>query len=193
MGSINRKILLLIIYTFVSANLFAQAQSFRLRYHLVGLGSNQYSSFPVIVIDSTQLQVKLSRVVKNKAKLSGVIKCKVKMRQTSIDSIASLVDRISDTSIVLRNPCILSGGLHRMAIVHNTNRISYRLENTFDRTALKIAFILNEYLPDDCRIYADEKYISDAEECIRKYYKDDDPSLIMLSFSWVEDALGLDL
>lgn len=87
------------------------------------------------------------------------------IRQSSIDSILILVKDLKDSTIHETNPCIMSGGVHSMRIVNNNDTTSFRLHNTFHRTALKISNIINQYLPKDKKIWATEQDIINSENC----------------------------
>ena len=87
------------------------------------------------------------------------------IRQSTIDSILILISDLKDTTIYETNPCIKSGGIHNMAISSNGYTTIFTLHNTFHRTALKIAEIINQYLPEDKNIWATEQDIIDCENC----------------------------
>ena len=86
-------------------------------------------------------------------------------RQSSIDSILEIVKNLADTTIKESNICIMSGGIHFMSVTNGTDTTCFELFNTFDYTALKIATILNQYLPKDEQIWANEQMIIDAAHC----------------------------
>ena len=73
---------------------------------------------------------------------------KVRLRKSSLDSIASLIPKNTDT-IVEINPCIKSGALYKFIINYNGRSKVFEMYNSFDSTALNITNILQTYLPDN--------------------------------------------
>jgi hypothetical protein len=65
----------------------------------------------------------------------------------------------------------MSGGIHFLTVTNGNDTINFRMMNTFDYTALKIANILNSYLPNDEQLWANEKMIVDAEEYQKNLFK----------------------
>lgn len=59
----------------------------------------------------------------------------------------------------------MSGGIHFLSVATGADTTKFHLSNTFDYNALKIANILNEYLPQNKQLWADEKMIKDADDC----------------------------
>ncbi|MEM6264649.1 MAG: hypothetical protein AAGI38_19210, partial [Bacteroidota bacterium] len=91
-----------------------------------------------------------------------------------IDSIWTLIKDLKDSTIYETNPCIMSGGVHSMAISSNGDTTRFTLHNTFHRTALKISEIVNQYVPEDKKIWATEQDIIECESCwaaMRKRWK----------------------
>jgi hypothetical protein len=91
--------------------------------------------------------------------------CITTIRQSSIDSILTLIQDLKDSTIYEWNPCIMSGGIHSLAISANNDTTRFKLTNTFHRTALKIIEIINPYLPQDKQIWVTEQDIIDCENC----------------------------
>ncbi len=139
---------------------------FSFYYCFAGLGSNMGSMQPTIRINGTKLiyTYEQNSYYGQKYKSPDTI-CKATIRQSSIDSILSLIMDIKDSTIYETNPCIMSGGIHNMSIVTNNDTTSFTLHNTFHRTALKISEIINPYLPKDKNIWATEQDIIDCENC----------------------------
>jgi hypothetical protein len=52
-----------------------------------------------------------------------------------------------------------------MTISSKEDTTSFTLHNTFHRTALKISEIVNQYLPEDKKIWAKEQDIIDCDNC----------------------------
>ena len=91
--------------------------------------------------------------------------CIKEFRKNSIDSIVEIIKDLKDTTIKEYNFCIMSGGIHYLTIANGIDTTNFELSNTFDYTALKIATILNEYLPSGKKLWANEQMIKDAEDC----------------------------
>ena len=98
--------------------------------------------------------------------------CVKKFRQTSIDSILEIIKYLKDTAIKEYNFCIMSGGIHFLTITNGIDTTSFQLSNTFHYTALKVANILNVYVPEDKKLWANEKMIKDADDCLKSFLKD---------------------
>ena len=139
---------------------------FSLYYGFSGLGSNLGSFQPTIRIKGTTLvyTYEQNSYWGEKSKRVDTVSIR-SFRQSSIDSITEIVKDLGDTSIREYNYCIMSGGIHFLSVTIGVDTTSFELSNTFDYTALKIANILNEYLPQDKQLWANEKMIKDAEDC----------------------------
>ena len=138
---------------------------FYLAYAFAGLGSNLGTFQPTIRIHNTSFVYTYeqnSHWGERSTRIDTV--CIIKFRQTSIDSIFEIVKGLPDTTIFKSHPGIMSGGIHFLSIKNGNDTINFQMMNTFDYTALKIANILNSYLPKDRQLWANEKMIVDAEE-----------------------------
>jgi hypothetical protein len=89
----------------------------------------------------------------------------MKFRQSSADSVAAIIKSTKDTLVSEYNPCIQNGGIHFMKIRSGSKRVSYELTNTFHLTALKVATILNQYIPKGYGIWASEKDVKETFDC----------------------------
>lgn len=140
--------------------------NFSLYYNYAGLGSNMGSMQPVIRINETHLvyTYEQNSYYEKKTKQPDTI-CMVELRNVSIDSIIAIVKPLGDSTVYETNPCIMSGGIHRLAVIVNNDTTDFTLHNTFDRTALQITRILNAYLPMDKKIWAGEHEIIECEKC----------------------------
>ena len=178
------KLLLSILF---SANLITSAQNgfvsqqilkgidtvnFSLYYGFSGLGSNMGSFQPTIRIIGTELTYTYEQnsYYGEKSKRIDTVGMWI-FRQSSIDSIAEIVKDLRDTTIEEYNFCIMSGGIHFLSVTIRGETTRFQLSNTFDYSALKIANILNKYLPQDKQLWANEKMIKDAEDCLASLMK----------------------
>jgi hypothetical protein len=170
----KRIIIILIILTFLRSEAYGQVNdnSFSFYYSFTGLGCNIGSMQPTIKISGTNLTFTYeqnSYYVK-KTKSPDTISVTT-IRQSSIDSILTLVNDLKDTTIHETNLCTMSGGIHIMTISSKEDTTSFTLHNTFHRTALKISEIVNQYLPEDKKIWAKEQDIIDCENCWSAMWK----------------------
>jgi len=140
--------------------------TFYLYYGFAGLGSNLGSFQPTIIIRGTSFvyTYEQNSYWGEKSKEKDTI-CLALFRQSSIDSILEIVKNLKDTTINEYNHCIMSGGIHFLSISNGIDTTSFELMNTFDYTALKVADILNQYVPADKKLWVNEKMIKDAEDC----------------------------
>lgn len=160
---------------FVSLSIFGQQDTiqkqrqpkFYLYYGFSGLGSNLGSIQPTINIKETSFVFtnEQNSYWGERSKEKDTI-CVKGFRQSSIDSILELVKYLKDTTINDYNHCIMSGGIHYIIITDGIDTTRFELMNTFDYTALKIADILNQYTPAGKKLWANEKMIKDAEDCL---------------------------
>jgi hypothetical protein len=171
---LRRKYLLLAISFLAINKAFCQidaskktgdSPSFYLSYALAGLGSNLEKFQPTIKINATKFLYTYEQNsfwrVKNKT--IDTISF-LQFRQTSIDSILEIIKGMKDTTIHRSHSGIMSGGIHFLTVSNGVDTINFNMKNTFDYTALKIANILNTYLPKDKQLWANEKMIVDADE-----------------------------
>lgn len=164
----NKLIFILIVLILVQSIAKEQTSnsSFRFYYSFAGLGSNMGSMQPTIRIKGTKLiyTYEQNSYYGKKTKRPDTTYI-TEIRQSSIDSILALIKDLKDSTIYETNPCIMSGGIHKMTIVANKDTTNFTLHNTFHRTALKISEIINQYLPKDKNIWATEQDIIDCENC----------------------------
>ncbi len=165
---LKRTIIILMAFTFIQsiANGQVSDNSFSFYYSFAGLGSNMGSMQPTIRISGTKLvyTYEQNSYYGEKTKSPDTISVTT-IRQTSIDSILTLINDLKDSTIYETNPCIMSGGIHSMTISSKGDTTRFTLHNTFHRTALKISEIVNQYLPKDKKIWATEQDIIDCENC----------------------------
>jgi len=140
--------------------------AFYLYYGEGGVGSNMEVPLPTIRIKDGFLTYTFEDNIPSlfKEKYIDTV-CIIPVRQSSIDSILYLIQDIKDTTINKSNFCIMSGSIHFMTITNGHDSTKFSLMNTFDYTALKIANILNTYIPVDKKLHVNEKMIKDAEAC----------------------------
>lgn len=58
----------------------------------------------------------------------------------------------------------MGGGTHLLTITNGTDTTKFRLINSFDYTAFKIVNIINQYLPQDDRIWYTEELLKQEKE-----------------------------
>jgi len=145
--------------TFISMKVFAQQTdaktdtSFTLSYISIGLGSNMWTMQPMFRVKDSQFiytleeawQFKDSEKPKVDTLLIG------NFRASSIDSILHISTEIKGDSVYKLNPRVMSGGIINLYFSTNRRKLSFRLHNSNDTTALKIVDILNGYIPDKYR------------------------------------------
>ncbi len=138
---------------------------FYLSYVFAGLGSNLGTFQPTIRIHDTSFVYTYeqnSHWGERNTRIDTV--CIIKFRQSSIDSVVEIIKDLPDTTIFNSHPGIMSGGIHFLTIKNGNDTIRFQMMNTFDYTALKIADILNSYLPKDKQLWANKEMITDAQE-----------------------------
>jgi hypothetical protein len=148
--------------------------SFYLSYDLAGLGSNLGKFQPTIKIHGTKFLYTYEQNSywgEERNKRIDTISV-LPFRQTSIDSILEIIKEMKDTTIHRYHFGIMSGGIHFLTVSNGIDTISFNMRNTFDYTALKIANILNTYLPKDKQLWANEKMIVDAVAYNLKLFKE---------------------
>lgn len=158
-----------------SSNNNSDTSTFGLDYLFAGLGSNMGKFMPTIKIKGSNFlyTYEQNSYYGEKNKRVDTV-CVKTFRQTSIDSILEIIKDLKDTAIKEYNFCIMSGGIHSLNIRNGIHTTSFILSNTFHYAALKIANILNEYVPEDKKLWANEKMIKDAEDCRAYLFKDVD-------------------
>ena len=87
------------------------------------------------------------------------------LRPGSIDSVLTLVQGLQGLTIRKNNPCIMNGSLVTISIASGSDTTRFILNNTFDRTALKILDIINPYLPKDKPLYGSKDDLKEEEDC----------------------------
>jgi len=144
-----------------------------IRYSFAELGSNLGSFQPVFRLKGVKFKYTLEqnsywgkKDKRKKKLLTGTF------RQSSIDSILYLVQNLKDSTIFETNFCIKSGGIHHLTVSNGIDTTKFRLNNTFDYTALKIVAIINDYLPIDKKIWVTEKLITDQKACMEYLFQE---------------------
>jgi len=132
---------------------------FSLTYLIAGLGSGMGSFLPVFRLsDNKYILTREQNSYYENEKNNRVDTVQLGFfRESSIDSIKNVLIGLKDTTIYKTNPCIMSGGIYLLTIVQNNDTVTFELHNTFDYTALKVANIINTYLPEDEKIGGDEE------------------------------------
>jgi hypothetical protein len=150
---------------------------FYLTYTYAELGSNIGKKEPTVRISGTRL---IYTYEQNSSWDGKILKEDVDtilvgaFRETSIDSIKNILVNLKDTTIFQTNPCIISGGIHYLTVAFGTDTTKFELMNTFDYTALLITNLLNQYLPVEKKLWADEQLIKDEKGCWTWRHKQQD-------------------
>jgi hypothetical protein len=152
----------------------AQQRDLHLEYHVIGLGSNYGDKiYPRFRIDGNQMQYTVrdnywkkgqETEKKDSIFVYGEKTYTIELRWSSVDSIAQLINSLSDTLIERSNLLIMSGGIHIIHAAVGKKKVDFILHNTFDRTALKITDIINQYVSDRDRTWATLEDILQVEE-----------------------------
>ena len=145
----------------------SQSSSFYLYFYFMGLGSNFGKMEPTFQVRGTKFSYSLEQnsIRSGEKPLKPERIRRGNFKTTSIDSILDLIKAFKDTTISESNPCIMSGGIFFLTITSGIDTVKYELDNTFDRTALKIVGIINTYLPSRKKIRVSEKMITDTDDC----------------------------
>lgn len=148
--------------------------------HLITSGQTNYRTFsfyysfnrhdsagliqPVIKANGTKLMLiydkdcyKVEKVNRTDTIAVGTI------RQSSLDSIYHTLSEYKDINVYESIPCILGFGIHSMVIVFNQDTTKLIQNKTYHRAYLKIAGIINQYLPKDKQIWPTEQWLIDCE------------------------------
>ena len=169
----NSFLILTICFVFIGQPVFAQAEKSEKKekqdtyvyYAFAGLGSNLGSFEPTLRITGTKFNYTYEQNSYWGKKSKRIDKISSgEFRQSSVDSILSLVKDLRDTLIFKSNPGVMSGGIYFLTISNGTDTTEFELMNTFDYTALKVINIINQYLPTDKKILVTEELIKWEEE-----------------------------
>lgn len=121
---------------------------FQLYYSYAGLGSNMGKMYPVFRVEGNNYTYTLQQnSFYGKPDKEPELVSKGVLRNSSIDSIIELANRVTDTMVYRTNPEILSGGIHSISVSHNNKKVSFSLHNAYDSIAGKIVNILNTNIP----------------------------------------------
>jgi hypothetical protein len=153
---------------FVCIQLIGQNNNLKLSYHYAGIGSSLgKKNYPVIEIHNNTITcvIESDTAYSQPGWTSKPKEFSYPLRKGSADSITSIIKSISDTVISEYNPCIQNGGIHFMKIKSGTKTVKFELTNTFNVTALKVAGILNSYIPKGYGIWATAKDIQETFDC----------------------------
>ena len=139
---------------------------FYLYYGIAGLGSNFGRFMPTIRIQNHKFTyTKEQNSYWGKRSKKKELISKGAFRQSSIDSILSIIAGLKDSTIYKTNPCIMSGQITSVTIAYGTDTTKFTLDNTTDLTMLKIIDIINPYLPKDKKLYESIEQLKREEEC----------------------------
>ncbi|UTW67071.1 hypothetical protein KFE94_02865 [bacterium SCSIO 12643] len=175
---------ILTILTVLSFNL-SFGQDFKLVYWITGLGSNatwymaeEYkdcASGLKIEINDTVLTYSICERAE-KYRIDTVFNdtiwtkernfYHVKFRESSIDSIISILDTLQGKYVYRTNPLVMSGGTLNYYIEYGGKCSQFVMKNTYDSTALQITNLINSYLDEKYHIY-----VPDSRWASNKYDK----------------------
>jgi hypothetical protein len=85
--------------------------------------------------------------------------------QSSIDSILSLIKDLKDSTVMLFNPCIMSGVLVFITVTDGSDTTRFTLHNSTGHVVVKILDILNHYLPKNNQLHNLVDLIREEEAC----------------------------
>jgi len=169
-----RRFFFLIIIVLVRQISFSQIDTIKatsrttyISYAVSGLGSNMGSFEPTVRVvngkftytyEQNSYRFERDKSIRQISK--GIF------RQSSIDSIFDLMGKLKDTLIFRVNPCIMSGAIYFLTIAEGQDTTKFEMGNTFDSTAIKIIQIINQYLPNDKKIFVDENFMKKRNDCI---------------------------
>jgi hypothetical protein len=162
------------IAVLLNLTLAAQQRDFHLEYETIGLGSNYgHKTYPRFQIEGNLMHYTVSDNYWRKGEgigksdsvfVYGEKTYQIELRWSSVDSIEQLINSLSDTLISRWNPFIMSGAIHILKAKAGEKEVKFEMHNTFDRTALIITDIINQYVSAEDRTNATLKDILDAEE-----------------------------
>lgn len=142
--------------------------NFYLFYGIRGLGSNFNRLYPTLrVYENKFTYTKEQSKGSDKQSQSKKFIRKGILKQSSIDSMLSIIKGLEDSTIYKTNLCILSGAIINIVIAKGTDTTTFILHNTFDITALQLVKILNPYLPADKKLHGSAKDIFERDECLK--------------------------
>ncbi len=142
-------------------------------YYVIGLGSNYGDKiYPRFRIDDNQMQytvrdnywMKDQDSDKDSIFVYGEKTYTIELRWSSVDSIVQLLNSLDDTLIERSNLGVMSGGIHIIHAAVGKKKVEFVLHNTFDRTALKITDVTNQYVCEQHRTWATLQDILVVEE-----------------------------
>jgi len=132
-----------------SSSIKIKDEYFELTYIYCGLGSNIGKMSPKykiindkFIYTSEQNSYYSGKLIQPDTILIG------EFRQSSIDSINTIISEINETLIYRTNPNVMSGGICTIFIKSNDKKVEFRLHNATDNNAKLIVEILNTYIAD---------------------------------------------
>lgn len=158
----------ILLLLFMCAQLAGQNASLKVSYQFAGIGTNLgKKNYPVIEVHNNAINVVVESdtAYSQPGWTSKPKELSFPFRKGSADSIINAIKSIDDTVISEYNPCIQNGGIHFLKIKSGNKTLKFELTNTFNVTALKIANILNAYIPKGYGIQGSEKDIKDTFDC----------------------------
>ena len=125
-------------------------EAFTLYYSYSGPGSGMGSMQPVFRVTGTRYVYTLEQnsFYGSPDKKPEAV-CEGTVRNSSIDSILSILSNINDSIVYKTNTAVMSGGVHTISVRYNKIHLTFRLHNHSDPDAEKIVDILNSNIPED--------------------------------------------
>jgi hypothetical protein len=158
------------IVAFLTLN-YSFGQDFNLKYWSVGLGSNATWFMTEEHKDcASGLKIEINDTVLTYSICEKTDQCiidtvfndtiwvkqrnfyHVKFRQSSIDSIISILDTLQGKYVYRTNPHIMSGGIYNYYIEYGGKCSQFVMKNTYDSTALQIINLINSYLEEKYKV-----------------------------------------
>jgi len=127
--------------------------SFKLNYLFAGLGSNYNTLQPVFNTSGNRYEY----LLKENSTFTGEYHLKPEtlsvgtIRNSSIDSILTIISSTNDSLIERWNHGIFSGGIHFLTIEGESKSLSFELHNAYHPMAKEIIDVLNTNLPSSVR------------------------------------------
>lgn len=146
--------------------------SFALYYSYAGLGSNFGHKFKCLKINGTHLiLLKQQNTYYSQPSLKTDTQLIRQLPYAFRDSINNCLNGLRDTNIYVVNHCVMSGGIDYFSIFNGTDTLKINMHNTAHPLAIKIANIVNHYLPSDQQIGLNIELMKSEADCLKSILK----------------------
>ena len=148
-----------------SQTVFGQSEqeNFSLKFYSIGYGSNRSALQPVFKVNGHNFTYTLESAWIDTSNPFPLIKdtiCTGQFKQSSVDSIITILEPLWDSVISKSNWKIMSGGSDFLNVSFKSHQTKFELNNAYDPSLVKIVQILNAYIPEEKdRIHVHEKEI----------------------------------